>query len=131
MLVVLDYQHFDFEDGFSLDMKPLNVADFQKILSHMKGFNFRGDSDDMDMAISMGFEQLADANLAKLSKEIIPAYCQSLKGIQAQENGVVRDCVVDDLTNQGAFLPVCLKIIMKLFTISSLTEQEIEDVKKP
>jgi len=127
MLVDLDYDKFIVQDGVSVDVKPLNVRDYQRILRYIADLGIVGE--DADEA-GVGIDQFSRPEVAILIKDILPAYSANLEGVQIKQHGKVRDAKIKDLIEHSAFLSMCFSILFQIFTISSIKEEEHKEIKK-
>lgn len=127
MIFCLDYETFKIDDESSVDIRPLEVGDFQDLLQYVGKVNSEK-SDDLE---TMGIKRMADKELSTLSQSIIPKYCQNLQGINIKESGTTRPAAIEDMLKYGMFTGTCLRILTALLNLSSLSEAEEKTVKKP
>jgi len=125
MLVNLDYEQFEIQDGVTIDIKPLNVGHYQKVLKYISRLGVVSEDDP-----EKGVAQFSDPEVAILIETLIPIYSQNLKGIELKEKGATRAATVKDLTKHAAFMPMCFTIMIQIFTISSIKEDESKQIKK-
>ena len=129
MLLIVDYQKVEFEEGFSVEMKPLDVVSYQAVTKLLSAIQPSSTMASEEMAI-YGFEQMSNELLTQVANKVIPAHCRNLTGIQIKEEGSIRDATIDDIIAQGAFIQIAFSIITRLFSMSTLSAQEEEAVKK-
>lgn len=128
MILDLDYRTWEIPntDGATLDIRPLEIGPYQKIISMLASNTAEKDGD----AAQIGMRNMSKPELMKLSLEIIPLHCQNLKGLKVKQAGAIRDLTIDELTKQGACAVICFQILTQLFAISALSKEESEAVKK-
>ena len=125
MLINLDYDTFEIpETDATIEVRPLNVVSYQKILKVMAGVGEIGDS------VSAGLEQLSNPKILEIASEVLPNFTKNLKGIQIQQDGNIVDATVADLIKHGAFLQMCFQILLHLFTISGIKKEDEQKIKK-
>jgi len=125
MLIDLDYSTFEIPDtDAKIQVKSLSVEAYQKILGVMAKMETTGDD------VQSGLVQLSNPEVLLVAKEILPGFTKDLTGIQIKENGKTVDATTDDLLKHGAFLQMCFTIIMHLFTISGVKQEDVKKVKK-
>lgn len=126
MIIDLDFTTFEIPDtDATIDVKPLSVEAYQKILKIMASVS----GDGMD-ATQLGLQQLGSPEVATIAKDILPKFTANLKGIRIKQNGTETEATVEDLTKHGAFLQLCFTILIHLFTISGMKKEEGTKIKK-
>ena len=129
MLLVLDYQKEEFEEGYSVECKPLSVMAYQKVARMFSSVMNITQGSEEELSI-IGLDQMSNELLAKTAEEVLPDHCGKIDGINIQQGGQVRPATIEDVVSHGAFLPTALAILMRLFQISSLSSDEETLVKK-
>jgi len=118
-----------------VDMKPLEIKDFQKVFNFLEGLNPPQDKkskDKKDLQAS-GIAVVSNEKMQTLLEDILPRYCQNIRGIEIvvnKEKGEKRAATTEDLTKYAVFLSYALKMLIQLFTISSVSETEEQVLKK-
>ena len=121
MKINLDKKTVTLMDDVTIDVNFMASEDYQKIF---RIFTSQGiDNDDSS-------KMIANEELLNVGREIIPKYCSNLKGVQVEECGKCRDANVDDLVNIGGLLQFVPLTLAQLFSASSMTQTDKEDLKK-
>jgi len=68
----LDYEVLDLEDGLTVEAMPLEVQDYQELLSYIS----KNQTVDGANAQQIGLARMADKEFGRLCKQIIPKYCR-------------------------------------------------------
>lgn len=131
MLVNLDYQECEIQEDITIEVKPLETLAYQKVMGFLKDNGFLN-SEKLDEKTKgkKAQEAFSKPEVFKLMQEILPDHCQNLKGVRVKLGGEERDATIEDLVKHGAFMTLCINILVKVFTTSSLTPKEIDSVKK-
>lgn len=112
-------------DAF-IEMKPLNVLDYQRILGLIgEGYSKEGDSEG-----AIEIRKMADPRIAELIKEILPKYCKNLIGFEVVEKGSTREATIEDFVSFAAFFNFSFKVLIDLFSLSSISDKEEDSLKK-
>lgn len=128
MYVNLDYQEFELGDGATIEVRPLDSDAYQKLLTFMTQSSVTEDMSHEDM--STATKNLTNPDFINLIAEILPGHCRNITGVNIRQDGIERNATIEDLMSIGAFFTTRINIVMRLFNISTLTEQEETDVKK-
>jgi len=133
MLLKLGWEKFELENGISIELKPLDSASYQKVLSLINSLK-KANSDSMNELElqEFGLDQISNPELLEIAQDIIPKNSRDLKGIQIEnEDDEIINAKVEDLFNVGALIHLILPILFELFHRSSLQKEESEELKKP
>lgn len=123
MLINLDYKKINLADDITIEIGQLNSVDYQTLL---RFFNARDLTDSKQAT-----EMVMSSELLDFAKELIPKYCKNFIGLQLSENGNTRNATYEDLFNIGALLQYIPLILVNLFSNSTVSSSEAEELKKP
>lgn len=135
MLVSLGYKKMELQQGVTIMVKQLNVEAYQKLISVISTFAKSQNEDMTEQQVMLnGLEQMSNTEVVRIAKEIIPAHCKDLEGIDLEDDSdgetKIRTATVSDLFEIGALLPFVVAIIFELFRISSISEDDTKKLKK-
>lgn len=135
MLFDLDYKKVTLneEAGITLEIKAVDAKNYSLLVKQMRSILKLQSEVDLTTQlgqVEVGLSQLEDPELVELCKNIFPVYCQNLTGIEIKENGSTRPALIEDLYRTSQGLTLCIQIISELFTLSTSTAEEQEEVKK-
>ena len=104
---------------------PLKLKDYHKVLRFLNK-SIPKDENGMILSdsLSAGMGILATEGLEAIFTEIFPVYIKEFSGLQIQENGQLREALIQDLWTYGMLAPIGLEILMFIFGISNLTDTE-------
>lgn len=145
MLLNLDYETYNIPDSeASIDIKALEAEPYQKLVRFLSSLDLLKSKKNEEVEeneevekkidskeVENGLKQMGDANLLKIIQEIIPKYCSNLQGVKVRENGKTEDATVEAVIRSSVAVQFFLPILMKLFSISTLSKEESETLKKP
>lgn len=126
MRLILDYQKLEIASGITIEAKSLEYADYQHLARFTMSLVEASKSDEPKEVL--GLKQLSNEDLMEVGRSVIPKYCRNLKGIEVEQEGTERLATIEDLTTYGAFSPIIIAVLTKLFEISTIKEKE--DLKK-
>ena len=123
-------------NGVTIKVKPLNVADYQKLVTVIRAVaTFESaDKSEAEQAVS-GLEKLSDEKVSTIIMELLPKYCSDLTGIELKDNDKSRPATIKDVisvfplgpkTGQGMIID---KITDKL--IKESANRAIDNVHTP
>lgn len=124
MFVDLDVKTVELEGfpGVTADLKPLSTGDFQRLAAFF--FSRQEGPDSKTLLTGL----LGDEAFGKLAKDLVPAYCVAVKGLEVRVDGAPRAATGTDLVTHSRLLGVAIVVLFNLFSISSLG---VEEAKKP
>lgn len=125
MLLNLDYEQINFPsiEGATIEIKPLDVQTFQKIIPIIKETN------SSDNVQEVGLTQMSSPKMIKLINDTLPRFTRNLQGVQVKKNNEVSEASIQDLMQVGSMLPNLFALLMKLVTFSQLTEEQEKKVE--
>lgn len=122
MLLNLDYQRVEISEGVTIEVKALDVKDYHSLTKFtMKIMECQSEDDKPEIA---GLKQLSNDDLMAVGSEMIPKYCQNLEGVEITESGSTRQAKVEDLIKYGAFSPLIIVVLTKLFEVSTIKNDD-------
>ena len=132
MLISKKWQRIDFlgNDELSIEIKPLNALDYQKIFTLLPQ-GLMTNTGELNFETE-GLKLMKSPELFETIEEVFKKYTRSLKGFQIElEDGEIKDGSIIDFLNTGGTLPHCISLLMRIFSISNLTPKEEDTLKKP
>ena len=123
MLLDLDYRPYSPPDmpGVSMRVRPLSLGAYQEVAKLLSGLNTEGGGHP-DLLKELGEPRLAAAMAA-----ILPAHVTGLTGVQVREDGATRAIEAADLAKYGPLHPLGTLILLHLFSISVLSEDDAKN----
>ena len=121
----LDWQDCKINDEISCKIKPLEFGMYLQTKTFLESCGFSEKSE-------LAFEDMEPEKLQELVKRVLPKSVKDLSGIEFKFNGEVKKATVEDLVQHDAFIILCVQIMARVFSISTIAgiEQPNEQVKE-
>jgi len=122
MLVNTDFESYqpDNMPGVEVQVRPLNMGAYQAVARLVP----RMMAEAGDHGGAAMISKLGEDIVIETARKVLPDHVGQIKGIQIRKAGQIKDAVVEDLLQEGAFLPFNLTLMVHLFHISNPTERE-------
>ena len=126
LTIDLDYQTYEFEEGATIQVKPLSFKAYQQVFAFLNTGGLSKEGDNAEAVL----KQMSSPKLHDIFKSVLPKHCKDIAGVEIKKNDKKIPLTVDTLISEGAFIMWGVSIMAHLFSISSLNKGESETVKK-
>jgi len=116
----------DLENDVKIKFKPLEIVDYQKVLSILRNVNEKEADEEKGMAIAKNEE------LPSVLETILPKYVSKIEGVHVFVSKDIKEsATIGQIAKYGCFFNLALSILTTIFSNSSVSEGQSKDVKKP
>ena len=124
MLLDLDYRPYNPPEmpGVSMQVRPLTLGAYQEVAKLLSGLRGGEEGKHPDLLRELGEPRLATAMAA-----ILPTHVKEMRGVQVREEGATRSIEAADLAKYGPLHPLGTLILLHLFSISVLSEDDAKN----